>query len=77
MKIGLQSLKQRTTSLLPVVVLVGAIVAGAVQGACGGEKELKRDFSGLNPEKCGGSGRVGGFCGGGGFETMKNQEKQQ
>ena len=53
MKIGRQSLKQRTTSLLPVVVLVGAIMAGVVQGACGGEKELKRDFSGLNPEKCG------------------------
>jgi hypothetical protein len=77
MKVGLETHNRRTTSLLPVLLLAGAILLGVTQAACGGEKELKRDFSGLNPEKCGGSGRVGGFCGGGGFETMKNQEKKQ
>ena len=42
----------RRTSMLPVLLLAIAIVVGVAQAGCGGEKELKRDFSALNPERC-------------------------
>ena len=52
MKIGLETHNRRRTSLLPVLLLAIAIVVGVAQAGCGGEKELKRDFSALNPERC-------------------------
>ena len=46
--------------ILTAIAIAFMLALGITQAACGGESELKRDTSMINPNRCGGSG--GGPC---------------